>query len=112
MCYLAREQQAHEPSGAALPAPGPDRVRPRWAGALAFSLVGGLALAGLVAPSPTAKLPDVPMKQSATVAGTHATAMPGTGGTGKTALPMDDGVPAPTQDSGMKTGFGPCNHGL
>ena len=106
MCYLVREPAEEPRFTTTTPAsPRPERVRPRWAGALAFMLVGGLALAALVAPSPTAKLPDIQQPAAAPVVKQAA-------GIERTSLPMDDGVPtAPTKDV-VGAGMRPCEHGL
>lgn len=106
MCYLVRSQPEESPFTTTTPAaPRPERVRPRWAGALAFALVGGLALAALVAPKSTAKLPDIQQPAAAPVVKQAA-------GIERTSLPMDDGVPtAPTKDV-VGAGVQPCEHGL
>lgn len=111
MCHLVRTQPEESPFTTTTPAsPRPERLRPRWAGALAFALVGGFALAALVAPAPTAKVPEVPPTAAPVVK--HAGALPATGGIERTSLPMDDGVPtAPTTDV-VGAGMGPCHHGL
>ena len=111
MCYLGREQNAHEPAATALPAPGPDRVRPRWAGIAAFGVIGSLALAALVAPSPTAKVPDVQARGAAVPMAARATTVTAPGTLEKIALPADDGVPTSSTDT-MKAGIGPCHHDL
>jgi hypothetical protein len=111
MCYLAREQQAHEPAATAVPSPGPDRVRPRWAGVLAFGVIGGIAMAALVAPSPTAKVPDVQARGAAFPVAAQAATVPAAGTLEKVTLPADDGVPTSTSDT-MKAGIGPCHHDL
>jgi hypothetical protein len=111
MCYLIREQQAgaSEARGATLP-PSIDRLRPRWIAALAAALIGGVAVAALVAPPSTSPL--LKTKDSApAVSLASGVAVP----TAAAALergsaPLDDGVPS-TSDV-VKAGLGHCTHGL
>jgi hypothetical protein len=49
MCYLVHERQAGSQPDGAVP-PLPERLRPRWGGAAALLLVGGVAVAALVTP--------------------------------------------------------------
>ena len=109
MCYLIREQQAgaEERGGATLP---PSlRLRPRWAGAAAAALIGGLAVAALVAPSPTSPLlstkdsAPAPITSTAVVVPTSAVVRQGS-------APVDDGVPSASDV--VKVGMGECHHGL
>ena len=113
MCYLVRQQQpAAELGGVAQP-PGLPGVRPRWAGAAAVTLYGGLALAGALLTTPSM----APQVRSAKDAGAplpvaeQRTQLPAGGGVQETSLQMDDGVPTSTSDI-PKAGLGHCHHGL
>lgn len=111
MCYLYREQQAEAAvrGGATLP-PSLDRLRPRWVGAVAAALIGGLAVAAMVA-SPSAS-PLLNAKDSAAPAplAARTVAVPTTGAVEQSSLPVDDGVPgAPDM---VKAGMGHCDHSL
>jgi hypothetical protein len=115
MCYLVREESlSMQQPGDVAPRPGPDRVRPRWAGALAMTLAGGLALAALVAPSRTSTTDSLKLqpRESATSVAARSTAVPAAGGIERTALPVDDGVPSSPVPDTAAAGFGPCHHGL
>ena len=58
MCYLVRHHQAGAAEDASAPIPpSVARVRPRWAGAAVAALIGGLAVAAIVAPSSTSAPP-------------------------------------------------------
>jgi hypothetical protein len=112
MCHLVREQQAGaaERGGATLP-PGLDnRLRPRWVGAAAAVLIGGFAVAALVAPAPTSPL--LAARESAAPAplASRTSALPTAGGAEQGALPVDDGVPSSPDVA--KAGIGHCHHGL
>lgn len=109
MCYLVRERQAGmaEPGGATVP-PSIDRLRPRWAGAIAAALIGGVAVAALVAPStpPLSTVKDsarAPLVSSAPAVPTATVVEQGS-------APVDDGVP--TSSDVVKAGLGHCDHGL
>jgi hypothetical protein len=107
MCYRVHERQTDaQPSGTIAP-PLPDRVRTRWVGVAAATLVGGLAMAALVAPSPLLKSDDAgaPARLAA-----KAGAVPATPVIERTSLPADDGVPTSTDV--VKAGLGDCHHGL
>lgn len=110
MCYLVREQQPEwERRGTTLP-DGPQRVRPRWAGALAAALVGGVAFAALVVPKsvpPEAAVVPQAGAPLTTVAAKAAIVPTGTV-IEQTSSGIDDGVPAP----GMKAAASPCQHGM
>ncbi len=110
MCYLVREHRAGaaERGGAALP-PGLERLRPRWIGAVGAALVGGLAVAAIVAPplgSPPAKAndPAAPATFAAKAVPTQAIAQQGS------STPVDDGVPGATDRA--RAGLGHCDHDL
>jgi hypothetical protein len=111
MCYLFREQQAGaaERGGATLP-PSPDRLRPRLVGAVAVTLIGGLAVAAIVAP-PSAS-PHLTARDSAATAplAARAVAVPTTAVVGQGSAPVDDGVPSASDV--VKSGIGDCDHGL
>ncbi|MEO8653270.1 MAG: hypothetical protein ABI409_04035 [Ramlibacter sp.] len=110
MCYLYREQQAGaaQPGGATLP-PSLDRLRPRLIGAVAAVLLGGLAVAAIVAP-PSAS-PVLNAKDSGAPApiAAKATALPMTPVVEQGSVPVDDGVPG---DDMAKAGMGHCSHDL
>jgi hypothetical protein len=103
MCYLVRQQQAEAAGGVTAPASDTPGLRPRWIGAAAATLVGGLALATVfvaplperqeaaaaVTPTPVAAQPVVPVVEQGKVA-------------------LDDGVP--TAPDVIKVGN--CHHGL
>ena len=97
MCHLVRQPySAAQETDATVP-PGTPPIRPRWAGAAAAALIGGLALAALFAPTSTATL-VVPPQEAAPVAPVKSE---------KAALSADDGVPtAAIQKSGD------CHHWL
>jgi hypothetical protein len=111
MCYLVREKQAGaaEGSGTTLP-PSLDRLRPRLIGAVAAALLGGLAVAAIVAPStPSATLS---VKESGAPAPITArtSAVPMTPVFEQCSLPLDDGVPSASDV--VKAGLGHCDHAL
>src|SRR5512145_1929276 len=93
MCYLVREQQAGaaERGGATLP-PSHDRLRPRWAGAVAAALIGGLAVAALVAPPSTEPVLNRTDSGPAPLA-SKAVAVPTAAVVEQRSAPVDDGVP-------------------
>lgn len=111
MCYLVREHAAESERGTASPVRTPERVRSRWAGAAAATVIGGLALAALVAPSPTAPLAPPPQQQFAAAGMASRTAtIPAGAVIEQTALPAGDDVP--TAPDATRAGIGPCHHGL
>ena len=76
MCHLIREDAMEpEPKGAGATPPSLQAPRPRWLVGGAVALVGGLALAALVAPSSLPEQP-VPKHTAATVAPVPAKATP------------------------------------
>jgi hypothetical protein len=111
MCYLIREQQAGaaERGGAALP-PSLDRLRTRWIGAVAAALIGGLAVAAIVAP-PSAS-PPLAAKASAAPAplAASAVAVPTPAVVELSSTPVDDGVPSAPDV--VRAGLGHCDHSL
>jgi len=115
MCYLVRQQQAEaEPGGVAQQPRGFDGTRPRWIGAAAVTLIGGLAVAAALVTTPSM----APQLQGAQQSGAplpvaaRTPALPvGGGSVEQTSLPMDDGVPASGTDV-VKAGAGNCHHGL
>ena len=112
MCYLVRQHQAGAGEGASAPQPpSVDRVRPRWAGAVAAALIGGLAVAAIIAPS-TTSTPTLRDRESAAPApiATSAAPVPMAGVVETGLAPADDGVPS-TSDV-AKAGIGQCHHGL
>lgn len=108
MCTLVREQQAApERGGAATPSAS---VRPRWAGAAVAMLVGGLAVAALVVPSPQ----PAEVKASATVPTapvvSKSEGVPLTPVVEQRSSMMDDGVPGAPEMA--KAQVGNCQHGM
>ena len=116
MCYLVRHHQAGAAEGASAPqTPGVDRVRPRWAGAVAAALIGGLAVAAIVAPSPTsqmsAPLRDRESTAPAPITSSAAASVPMAAAVETGSPSQDDGVPSTSSDV-AKAGMGQCHHGL
>jgi hypothetical protein len=112
MCYLVREQQAAAAeSGAAPIPPSFDGLRPRWVGAAGAVLVGGLALAALVAPTSTSRLAELKMSGAPMPIAARADKLPTAAGASQTSLPMDDGVPTAASET-PKAGLGNCHHGM
>jgi hypothetical protein len=112
MCYLVRQLPSELPASDAVAAPPLPSLRPRWAGAAAATLVGGLALAAaLVSPQagPERQTPTRATGAPAPVAA-RSSNLPATGGVEQTSLPMDDGVPTAADKS--RAGFGHCHEGL
>lgn len=117
MCYLARQQQAQSQPEATVPPLEPgSRLRPRWAGAIATALVGGVAMAALVVPSwtpPSATERD-PTAPTTMVTGagplTLARTTLGAPVLEQTATTADDDVP--TAGDTLKAGVGGCHHGM
>lgn len=111
MCYLIREQRAGaaQAGDTAVP-PHLDRMRPRWAGAVAAALIGGLAVAAIVTPASVSPLlsadesaPAAPLAAGAVTAPTQAAFR-------QSSMPVDDGVPE-KQDT-LKAGMGDCSYEL
>lgn len=111
MCYLARQPATETEQGVAAPTPGFDRVRPRWAGVAAATVVAGLALAAMVAPSPTAQVTQPPQSAAPIAMRTGTVPAEPVSGLDRTTLSADDGVPTSTPDM-ARAGIGPCHHGL
>jgi hypothetical protein len=115
MCHLVRQQNpATAAQGDAALPPATDGL-PRWVGAGAAALIGGLALAAIF--TPPAMVPPLHAREStapAAVTTVHvpvpvegpAAALAGRAG----AMPADDGVPAAPEVA--KAGLGHCHHGL
>jgi hypothetical protein len=111
MCYLVHERQARsQPDGAAVP-PFPEKLRPRWVGAGALLLVGGLAMAALVTPNSQTELARATEAAIPSAVAARAATTPGVPGTPvvEQGAGVDDGVP--TSDLG-KASAGNCHHGL
>jgi len=107
MCYLIRDKQAGAEHGSASSPEMSGKLRPRWIGAGAAALAGGLALAALVTPAPL-----TPPRQSAAAVPMTATmgAAPATPVVEQRTSAVDDGVPTTRHDV-AKAG-GDCHHGL
>ena len=112
MCYLVRHHQAGAAEGSSAPQPPSlDRVRPRWIGAVAAALIGGLALAAIVAPSSTsAPVRDRESAAPAPITSSAAVVVPVAAVVEPGSAPVDDGVPTPSDVA--KAGMGECHHGL
>lgn len=110
MCYLIREQQARaaERGGSAIP-PSLNGPRPRWIGAIAAALIGGLAVAALVAP-PSTSPPLITQDSAPAPIASTAVTVPTAAVVERGSLPVDDGVPSASDVA--KAGMGDCNHGL
>lgn len=111
MCYLIREQRAGAVHGGDTAVPqNLDRMRPRWAGAVAVALIGSLAVAAIVAPP--AVSPLLSAKDSAAPAplAASAVAAPTESAFRQSSTPVDDGVP--TAPDTAKAGMGNCSHAL
>ena len=95
MCYLVREQQAGaaELGGATLP-PSLDRLRPRLIGAVAAALIGGLAVAAMVAPPSASPLLNAKDSAAPAPIAAMAVAVPMTAVVEQGSAPLDDGVPS------------------
>ena len=111
MCYMIRQTQSEPERGGTTLPPSFDRLRARWVGAVAAALIGGLALAALVAPASSP--PRVNAKQPEVLApiAVRTPAVPVTGVVEQTSVSVDDGVPSTTSDV-AKAGLGHCEHGL
>ena len=108
MCYLVREHSAAAQPDAATP-PSPDRVRARWAGAVAAALIGGFAIAALEGTAPTPSITETtPAAPVLPVAARSSEMSPAA--LDKSALPADDGVPTSTDLANARAGD--CHHGL
>ncbi len=111
MCYLIREQR----DGAALAddtavPQSLDRLRPRWVGAVAAALIGGLAVAAIVAPPSVSPLSSAKDSAAPAPLAASAVALPTEAAFRQSSTPVDDGVP--TAPDTVKTGMGHCNHAL
>ena len=117
MCYLVRHQKAEAQRDTAAAPLSAGRLRPRWAGVIAATLVGGLAMAALVDPSwtPPSLTERDPTAPPPMVAGAQAPATTGVAAytpvVEQTAAPLDDGVPTTSTDLANAT-VGGCHHGL
>lgn len=116
MCYLVRQQQPEaQAGGVAQPPRGFDATRPRWAGAAALTLLGGLAVAAALVTTPSMAPQLQGARESGAVlpvaAQSPSRSTTGGGAVEQTSLPMDDGVPSSGTDV-VKAGAGHCHHGL
>jgi hypothetical protein len=113
MCYLVRQQQPELEVGGISQPPSFPSVRPRWAGAGAIAVFGGLALAGalLTTPSMAPQAHDAKDRGAPLATAQRATQLPAGGSVQETSLQMDDGVPTSVGDT-PKASAGHCHHGL
>ena len=107
MCYLIRQAEAQRGDTA----PVSDMLPPRRrrVGAIAATLVGGLALAALVAPPSTAPLSAAADPAAAVPLAARTTPAPAGPVVEQTSVTVDDGVPA---DAGAVKAGGECSHAL
>jgi hypothetical protein len=105
MCHVIRQSQSEAER------PSQQSTRPRWIAAVGATLIGGLAVAALVAPSPTTPVVNVtePPAAAAPVA-SRVPAVPPASFGGQGSGPVDDGVPSAS--AGMNRGMGACDHGM
>ena len=109
MCYLVRHQQAEAGRGSPATPPSFDGLRPRWIGAAAATLVGGLALAAFVVPSSTPLLTAQEAAGPAPIVA-KTEPVPLVPVVEPSSVQVDDGVPASSEMA--KAGSGLCHHGL
>ena len=110
MCYLYREQQAGaaERGGATLP---PSLgLRPRLIGAVAAALIGGLAVAAIVAPRSASPLLEAKNSAAPAPIAARSVAVPTAAVVEQVSAPVDDGVPSAPDV--VKASMGHCDHGL
>ena len=111
MCYLVREKQAGaaERGGSTLP-PSLDRLRPRLIGAVAAALIGGLAVAAIVAPPSASPLLNAKNSAAPAPLAARVVTVPTTAAVEQGSAPVDDGVPSASDV--VKAGMGHCEHDL
>lgn len=111
MCHLVREESLASQAGSDGAPAQPPRVRPRRAAVVAAVLVGGLAVAALLAPSRVSPLsPSVAPRHEVQAGLVSLQAAPSAGALERTALPVDDDVP--TAPEPARAGAAPCHHGM
>jgi hypothetical protein len=116
MCYQIRQFEREPEPGRTTPSSSFHFPSPRWGGAIAATLVAGLAVAALVAPSQAPRLVDkheaaaVPVASRFTAAqeSMRSAAEPPAALAGKGITLVDDGVP--TEFETVKAGN--CQHGM
>lgn len=109
MCYLVRQHKAEAEHGNATQPPGFDRLRPRWAAAVAATLIGGFAVAALVVPSSAPPVSTADERSApAPIVSLRTESVPAAAGVEQTSMPADDGVPGDV----VKAGLGHCHHSL
>jgi hypothetical protein len=119
MCYLVRHQQPEAKLNPAETPPKIGSVRPRWIGAAAAMLIGGLAVAAALVSQPSAP-PSVKSQDLAATAPLNSSSVRLSSFESAsrqssqvvlpTALAPDDDVPAASDVA--KAGLGHCEHGL
>lgn len=119
MCYLIRHQQAEAELSPTATPPSPGHLRPRWIGAAAFALVGGLAVAAAMVTQPPAA-PRLEAKDLAATAPVNSTpvqpssleraSLQSSNAMAPNSLAPDDDVPVAS--GAEKATFGHCEHGL
>lgn len=110
MCYLIREQRAGAQAGDTAAPQNLDRMRPRWAGAVAAALIGGLAVAAIVAPPSVSPLLSAKDSAAPAPLAASAVAVPTEAAFRQSSTPVNDGVP--TAPDTVKAGMGNCSHAL
>jgi hypothetical protein len=109
MCYLIRQAQSEAERGGTAPVPGIVPPRRRWVGAIAATLVGGLAVAALVAPPSTAPVSATAEPAAAVPLAARTATAPAGPVVEQTSGKLDDGVPA---DAGVVKAGSECSHSL
>jgi hypothetical protein len=107
MCYLARHQQAPLEEDAATTTTHTPSARPRWIGAAVATIVGGLALAAVLAPAVPPASADEASVGPVQPAVSNVSAAPVAE---RSSISPDDGVPTTTDVA--KAGDSSCHHGL
>lgn len=110
MCYLVREHAAAAGQAAQPGREGPAQLRPRWAGAAAATLVGGLALAALLFPASLPPAVSASPPAAAVPLQTSLGAAPATPAGAQQTPMVDDGVPGTPEVA--KAAYGGCHHGM
>jgi hypothetical protein len=110
MCYLIRQAQSEPERGAPAPGSGILPPRRRWVGAIAATLVGGLAVAALVAPPAKAPLPIVSDPAASVPIAAETATAPAGPVVEQTFVTIGDGVPA--DDRVVKGGGLDCSRDM
>lgn len=106
MCYLARQHQAPLEDDAATTSTHVPSVRPRWVGAAIAAVMGGFALAAVLAPS----VPPASADEASVGPQPVAANLPAAPVAERSPVSPDDGVPTSTDVA--KSADSSCHHGL